>query len=106
MDSPAAIPTLNTALPYVFGPYNNLFISVRVKDFLFDGLNLCDQEILKEGGFSGKIVCSQLRSKSEEGKGMLLLEDRIVFSYFYDVINCKIMFKIALLSVFRRKMQV
>lgn len=67
----------------MFGPHNGLFMKISVKTFLFEGYSICNKANIKKGGFAAKIACSQLRARN--CRGMELLDDEILFGYFYDV---------------------
>ncbi|KAJ8959299.1 hypothetical protein NQ318_021985 [Aromia moschata] len=68
----------------VFGENDGLFINVKVKDYLFDGLRICEN-LGKEGGFAPSMVCKQVVAKLDEAKNMRMVNNTILFSNLYYI---------------------
>ncbi|XP_060519996.1 sensory neuron membrane protein 2-like [Cylas formicarius] len=78
---PSAMSMLDPALPSIFGELNDLFVRVKVKDFLWAGLRFCrdgDSE-----NFAAKMVCKQIKNKLKSTKQMRLEGEVIVFASLY-----------------------
>lgn len=61
---------LNVALNGVFGQYNSPLLVVPVRDFLFDGIKICEDSGLIVG-----IVCSQIRTIGANSKNLIIQDD-------------------------------
>lgn len=88
MDSPEALPLLYSALPTVFYGCATLFCPYTVKNFLFDGVELCNAKNLENAGdakFAAKMVCAQMIARSKTSKGLWVLRNSVMFAYFHDV---------------------
>nr|XP_023025981.1 sensory neuron membrane protein 2 [Leptinotarsa decemlineata] len=76
---PEALPMVEGVLPSVFGENHGLFIKVKVKDYLFDGLKLCENGG-KQGGFLAGMVCKQTVDRLAENKNMRMENNTILFA--------------------------
>ncbi|CAH0546697.1 unnamed protein product [Brassicogethes aeneus] len=77
--SPNALPTINDALPTIFGENSGIFLKTKVKDYLFDGIKICKDKGVT-GGFASKLICSQIISKLNTTKAMTLWENSVLFA--------------------------
>lgn len=77
--SPDSLATVDSAIPGVFGEHSGIFIKVKVKDYLFEGIKMCEGGG-KKGGFAVKMICSQMVSKAETAEAMRVLEDSVSFA--------------------------
>lgn len=59
------------ALPFVFGQNDGLFIKIKVKDYLFDGLRICENGGAS-GGFVAAMVCKQMLAQISRSRNMRL----------------------------------
>lgn len=62
---------LEGALPAVFGENDGLFVKVKAKDYLFDGLKICENGG-ESGGFVASMVCKQTLTQISRTKNMRL----------------------------------
>ncbi|KAG5867177.1 hypothetical protein JTB14_030927 [Gonioctena quinquepunctata] len=76
---PEVISMVEGVLPAVFGGNDGLFVKVKVKDYLFDGLKICENGG-KDGGFVAGMVCKQMLARLSESKNMRLENGTILFS--------------------------
>nr|ALR72545.1 sensory neuron membrane protein SNMP3 [Colaphellus bowringi] len=76
---PEVLSTVEGVLPSIFGENHGLFIKVKVKDYLFDGLKICENEG-KDGGFVAGMVCKQMIARLPESKNLRLEDNSILFS--------------------------
>lgn len=73
------------ALPGVFGENDGLFIKVKVKDYLFEGLKICINGG-SSGGFVPVMVCNQMVAEMPKAKNMRMSENNtILFSTLHYV---------------------
>lgn len=76
---------IDGALPTVFGKNNGLFVKVKVKDYLFDGLKICENGGTS-GGFVTAVVCKQMLAQLSRAKNMRLEKNNtILFSALHYV---------------------
>lgn len=81
------LPTIEPVLPEIFGDNADLFVKLRVKDYLFDGVPLCVNEG-KAGGFAANMVCKQMIAKLKETKPMWVVNNNtVMFANFHFVRN-------------------
>nr|UTN00851.1 sensory neurons membrane protein [Semanotus bifasciatus] len=75
---PSALPMIDDVSSAIFGENDGLFITVKVKDYLFDGLKMCEN--LGKPGFASTMVCKQIVAKMKEAKNMRMVNNTILFS--------------------------
>ncbi|KAJ8972733.1 hypothetical protein NQ317_010222 [Molorchus minor] len=76
---PSALTMMDGVSPGVFGENDGLFIKVKVKDYLFDGLRMC-VNMGKDGGFAAGMVCKQIVAQLEKTKNMRIVNNTILFA--------------------------
>nr|WJJ63368.1 sensory neuron membrane protein 2a [Pachyrhinus yasumatsui] len=78
--NPSLLSLINANLPGVFGENDGLFMKTKVKDFLFDGVKLCENG--GESGFATKAICSQIKQRTKVAKQMRVDGKNIMFANF------------------------
>ncbi|CAK1554759.1 unnamed protein product [Leptosia nina] len=78
---PFLMGALSLGMSGVFGANNDPIMTVRVGDFLFDGIPIC-----KDAGLLGGIACTQIRSIGANVKNLVELEDG---SLVFTILNYK-----------------
>lgn len=82
---PEALSMLEAALPSVFGQNDGLFVNVKVKDYLFDGMRICENGG-SAGGFVAAMVCKQMLAQIKKAKNMRVENNNtVLFSTLYYV---------------------
>lgn len=84
--SPDFLTTIDPDLPAIFGENSGLFMRVKIKDYLFDGIPICENGGVK-GSFAAKFVCKQILSRVKDTKPMRLVNNTILFANFHFVRN-------------------
>nr|QUP79610.1 sensory neuron membrane protein 2 [Monochamus saltuarius] len=79
---PSMLSMLESVTPGVFGENDGLFIKVKVKDYLFDGLKMCVNGG-KDGGFASGMACKQIIAKIKETNNMRMVDNTVLFSNLY-----------------------
>ncbi|KAJ8922400.1 hypothetical protein NQ315_004345 [Exocentrus adspersus] len=79
---PNMLSMLESVTPAIFGENDALFVKVKVKDYLFDGLKMCVNGG-KDGGFAGDMACKQIMAKVNESNNMRVEGNTILFSNLY-----------------------
>ncbi|XP_045463777.1 sensory neuron membrane protein 2-like [Harmonia axyridis] len=72
--SPNALEGVSSAAEGIFGDKNNLFIEVKVKDYLFNGYPVCENP--SDKGFLIDTVCKQMKAKA--GIGLVIDGNRLL----------------------------
>lgn len=73
-----------------YGYGESIFFSVSVKNFLFDGYEICNTNNFAKAGddaFSVKLVCSQFKSNPNAAKSMRVTKNAAYFGFLYKVSN-------------------
>lgn len=81
---PNILSMIESVAPGVFGENDGLFIKVKVKDYLFDGLKMCVNGG-KDGGFASGMACKQIAAKINETNNMRMVDNTILFANLYYV---------------------
>lgn len=66
----------------------SVFFNVSVRNFLFDGFEICNTKNFAKAGddmFSVKVVCSQFKSNPDAAKSMKMTKDAAFFAFLYKV---------------------
>ncbi|CAH1119703.1 unnamed protein product [Phaedon cochleariae] len=74
-----ALPLVEEVLPDIFGKNDGLFIRVKVKDYLFDGLKMCENGG-KGGDFTAGLVCKQVMAQVDNAKNMRVENNSVLFA--------------------------
>lgn len=56
---PAVLGSINMNIPAIFGPHTSIFMNIKVKTLLFEGIKFCDKP-----GVIGDIICDIVRNKN------------------------------------------
>ncbi|KAK9871468.1 hypothetical protein WA026_012842 [Henosepilachna vigintioctopunctata] len=77
--SPSALEGISSVTEGVFGEYDNLFMKIKVKDYLFGGYPICVNP--GDKGFLVGTICGQMKAKV--GKGLRMDGNRILAAQMY-----------------------
>ncbi|XP_049886335.1 sensory neuron membrane protein 2 [Pectinophora gossypiella] len=73
---PGLMSVINMGMNGIFGSLNSPIVTVRARDLLFDGIQICNNP-----GIVAAVACSQIRSLSQDAQNIAELEDgSLIFS--------------------------